>query len=48
MKKLMLLKDIGSVREYKIGDGRIITIDISDDSTIAIQKIHGVFFTTEN
>jgi hypothetical protein len=40
MKTLMLLKDNGEVREYQLGDGRCITIDISDDSKIKLLDSH--------
>lgn len=37
VKKLSLVKDHGQVREYKLSDGRFITIDVSDDSEIVVK-----------
>ncbi len=37
MKTLKLLKDNGQAREYQLGDGRCVTIEISDDSIIKIK-----------
>lgn len=37
MKKLSLVKDDGEIREYRLGDGRTITIDVSDDSELVVK-----------
>lgn len=36
MKKLSLVKDEGEIREYRLMDGRFITIDVSDDSELVV------------
>jgi hypothetical protein len=37
MKKLSLVKDEGGIREYRLNDGRSITIDVSDDSELVVK-----------
>jgi len=37
MKTLTLIKDCNQIREYKLNDGRTITIDISDDRSIVVK-----------
>ncbi|PTN37582.1 hypothetical protein [Desulfonatronum sp. SC1] len=37
MKKLSLVKDDGEIREYRLNDGRLVTIDVSDDSELVVK-----------